>query len=137
MAVVVGFVPTPEGRAALERGLTEAKLRGLRLEVVDSHRGGGSYDVDEARKIEAELEDFAARLRDEGVEHNVRSFVRGNDPSEDLVSVAEESEAELIVIGLRRRTPVGKLLLGSNAQQILLNADCPVLAVKAPKSDPE
>jgi len=137
VTIVVGFVPTPEGRAALERALAEAKLRRLPLEVVDSHRGGGSYDVKEAHRIEAELEEFGTRLKAEGVPHNIRSFVRGNDPSEDLVSVAEESEAELIVIGLRRRTPVGKLLLGSNAQQILLNADCPVLAVKAPKSDPE
>jgi len=137
VAIVVGFVPTPEGRAALERALAEAKLRGVPLEVVDSHRGGGSYDVKEAHRIEAELEEFGTRLKAEGVPHNIRSFVRGNDPSEDLVSVAEESDAELIVIGLRRRTPVGKLLLGSNAQQILLNADCPVLAVKAPKSDPE
>lgn len=133
MAVVVGFVPTPEGRAALERGVEEAKLRGRRLEVVDSHRGGSSYDLDDAQKIEAELEEFGTRLRVEGVDHNIRSFVRGNDPTEDLVSVAEETNADLIVIGLRRRSPVGKLLLGSNAQEVLLNAECPVLAVKAPK----
>lgn len=133
MAIVVGFVPTPEGRAALERGVQEAKLRGLRLEVVDSHRGGSSYDVDEAQEIEAELEQFGTRLRTEGVDHNIRSFVRGNDPTEDLVTVAEETGAEMIVIGLRRRSPVGKLLLGSTAQEVLLGADCPVLAVKAPK----
>lgn len=133
MAIVVGFVPTPEGRAALKRGAQEAKLRGLRLEVVDSHRGGGSYDVEDAHRIEAELEKFRLELQSDGVEHNIRSFVRGNDPSEDLVAVAEETGAELIVIGLRRRSPVGKLLLGSNAQEILLNAECPVLAVKAPR----
>lgn len=133
MTIVVGFVPTPEGRAALERGLKEAQLRGLRLEVVDSHRGGGSYDVAEARRIETELEDFASRLREEGVEHNIRSFVRGNDPTEDLVAVAEETGAEMIVIGLRRRSPVGKLILGSTAQEVLLGAECPVLAVKASK----
>lgn len=50
----------------------------------------------------------------------------------DLVEVAEEAGAEFIVIGLRRRTPVGKLILGSNAQPVLLDADCPVLAVKPP-----
>lgn len=133
MAIVVGFVPTPEGRAALERGVEEAKLRGIRLEVVDSHRGGSSYDLDEAQAIEAELEEIGTRLRVEGVEHNIRSFVRGNDPTEDLVSVANETGAEMIIIGLRRRSPVGKLLLGSTAQEVLLNAECPVLAVKAPK----
>lgn len=133
MAIVVGFVPTPEGRAALDRSLEEAKLRGLRLEVIDSHRGGSSYDLEEAQKIEEELEEFGARLKAEGIDHNIRSFVRGNDPTEDLVAVAEETNAEMIVIGLRRRSPVGKLILGSTAQEVLLNADCPVLAVKAAK----
>jgi nucleotide-binding universal stress UspA family protein len=56
--------------------------------------------------------------------------VRGRTPAEDVVTVAKEAGAELIVIGLRRRSPVGKLVLGSNAQDILLQADCAVLAVK-------
>ncbi len=53
------------------------------------------------------------------------------DPAEDLINVAGEVSADFIVIGLRRRSPVGKLILGSNAQRILLDAPCPVLAVKA------
>jgi nucleotide-binding universal stress UspA family protein len=70
-------------------------------------------------------------LRAAGVDHEVRQLVRGMDPAEDLVNVAAELSAELIVIGLRRRSPVGKLILGSNAQRVLLDAPCPVLAVKA------
>ena len=52
----------------------------------------------------------------------MRQLVRGNEPAEDLISVANETDADLIVIGLRRRTPVGKLILGSNARRILLDA---------------
>ena len=66
-----------------------------------------------------------------GVAYEVRQLGRVFEPAEDLLSIAEASEAELIVIGLRRRSPVGKLILGSNAQRILLDAHCPVLAVKA------
>ena len=66
-----------------------------------------------------------------GVEYDVRQLVRGFEPAEDLISIAEANDADLIVIGLRRRSPVGKLILGSNAQRILLDAHCPVLAVKA------
>jgi nucleotide-binding universal stress UspA family protein len=47
------------------------------------------------------------------------------------IAAADRTDAEFIVIGLRRRSPVGKLLLGSNAQRVLLDASCPVLAVKA------
>jgi nucleotide-binding universal stress UspA family protein len=70
------------------------------------------------------------RLKASGLDYDVRQLVRGREPAEDLVAIAEDSDAELIVIGLRRRTPVGKLILGSNAQRILLDAPCPVLAVK-------
>jgi nucleotide-binding universal stress UspA family protein len=66
-----------------------------------------------------------------GLGFEMRQLVRGMDVAEDLIAVAEESGAEMIVIGLRRRSPVGKLILGSNAQTILLDAPCPVLAVKA------
>jgi nucleotide-binding universal stress UspA family protein len=128
---VVGYVPKPEGKAALGRATEEAKLRGMRLVVVNSNRGGRDLTPDESSQIEHELDEVRRELAGTGIEHEVRHFVRGLEPAEDLISIAEEVEAELIVIGLRRRTPVGKLILGSNAQRILLDASCPVLAVKA------
>ena len=85
-----------------------------------------------AAEIDESLSEVEVRLRESGVEHEIRQLVRGVDPADDLIAVAEEVDADLIVIGLRRRTPVGKLIMGSNAQQILLDASCPVLAVKAP-----
>ena len=131
MAVVVGYVPTKEGRAALRRAAEESLLRHSRLIVINSSRGGKDFDAEEAVRFESELRTIEGRLDAAGVNHEVRQLVRGNDPSEDLIAVAEEVDAEFIVIGLRRRTPVGKLILGSNAQRILLEAPCPVLAVKA------
>ena len=130
-AIVVGYVPKPEGKAALDRATQEAKLRGLRLVVVNSNRGGRDLTPTESTQIEEELDEVRRQLSGTGIAHEVRHFVRGLEPAEDLISIAEEVEAELIVIGLRRRTPVGKLILGSNAQRILLDASCPVLAVKA------
>ena len=53
-----------------------------------------------------------------------------DDPAESIVSSVSDPATDLIVIGLRRRTPVGKLILGSVAQEVLLEAECPVLAVK-------
>jgi nucleotide-binding universal stress UspA family protein len=128
--VVVGYVPKPEGEAAVDRGIEEARLRGLKLIVVNSHRGGRDYDDETSVQTRTQLTALEARLRDSGVEYDLREMVRGFEPAEDLISVAETNDAELIVIGLRRRTPVGKLILGSNAQRILLDAPCPVLAVK-------
>lgn len=134
MAVVVGYVPTREGRAALRRAAQECELRRTRLIVVSSNRGGRDFDADEAVRFEEELSAVRAKLEEAALDYEVRQLVRGHDPSEDLIAVADEVAADFIVIGLRRRTPVGKLILGSNAQRILLDATCPVLAVKA---DPE
>jgi nucleotide-binding universal stress UspA family protein len=131
MAIVVGYVSSPEGKAALRRGVEEARLRGVKLVVINSNKGGRDLDVDEARRSEAELDAIRAEVAGEGVEVDVRQMVRGLEPAEDLINVAQEVGADFIVIGLRKRSPVGKLILGSNAQRVLLEAPCPVLAVKA------
>jgi len=130
-SIVVGYVTTPEGKAALRRAAEEAKLRSATLIVVNSNKGGSALGAVEAADQEREFDEVRAQLRSEGIDHDVRSIVRGNEPSVDLIEVAEEVGADFIVIGLRRRSPVGKLFLGSQAQQILLDAPCPVLAVKA------
>jgi len=129
--VVVGYVPKPEGEAALHRAVTEAQLRGSKLVVVSSHRGGSEFDGDASVQADRQMDAVRRQLDEAGVPFEVRQLVRGLEPAEDLISIAESSDAELIVIGLRRRSPVGKLILGSNAQRILLDAHCPVLAVKA------
>ena len=131
--IVVGYVPKAEGNAALERAAEEASLRNARLVVVNSHRGGRDFDRDDALETEQQLQDVRDKLQDSGVEHEIRQLVRGMDPADDLIKVAEDLDAEFIVIGLRRRSPVGKLILGSNAQRVLLDSPCPVLAVKADK----
>jgi nucleotide-binding universal stress UspA family protein len=128
--VVVGYIRSAEGQAAVDAAVEEVRRRGGRLVVVHSTKGG-DQDAETVVADRDALEALEGRLRGDGVEVVVRDFARGNDPAEDLVDVADTEQAVLIVIGLRRRSPVGKLLLGSNAQQILLKADCPVLAVKA------
>ena len=133
--IVVGYVPKPEGRAAIHRAAAEAKLRGSTMIVVNSAKGGRDFESDEAVRIEEAMKKIRAELEEAGIGFEVRQLVRGMDVAEDLIAVAEESGAEMIVIGLRRRSPVGKLILGSNAQTILLDAPCPVLAVKAEESE--
>jgi nucleotide-binding universal stress UspA family protein len=130
--ILVGYVDSPEGRAALDRAIDEAKLRGAELIVVHSMRGGTREEAADALHYRDELEGVERRLRQEGVAAEIRELVLGRSPSEDIVALAGEADVDLIVIGLRRRSPVGKLVLGSNAQDILLRAEAPVLAVKSP-----
>ena len=129
MSIVVGYVPTAEGAAALDRAITEAQKNQSRLVVINSSRGDAIVDKRYAQA--ADINEVTARLEKEGIEHLVLQPVRGNDAANEVLEAAEKYRADLIVIGLRKRTPVGKLIMGSTAQQILLEASCPVLAVKA------
>jgi nucleotide-binding universal stress UspA family protein len=133
--IVVGYIPTREGRAALRRAALECELRRTPLIVIHSGTSGKQYDAEDTDKFASALDSVRTRLAQAGISVDVRELVRENEPAEDLVEVAQSSDADLIVIGLRRRTPVGKLILGSNAQRILLDATCPVLAVKATSED--
>lgn len=129
MTIVVGYVPKPEGRAALRAALEEADLRGQPLHVLNTSRGD-AY-VDPSFAPEEDLAEVRRLLEESGVPFELQQHVGGLDGAEEVVAAAERLGASLIVIGLRRRTPTGKLIFGSDAQRILLDAGCPVLAVKA------
>ena len=130
MTIVVGYVPKPEGEAALDRAVAEARLRDEPLVVVNS-TSGGSY-ADASWATDEQLAGVQERLGTAGVPYELVHTVVGKEPADHVVEVAEKAHASLLVIGLRRRTSVGKFLLGSSASMILMQAPCPVLAVKAP-----
>jgi len=129
--VVVGFVPKPEGEAALVAAIDEVGLRGGRLVIVSAQREDEGDPAWVAR-IETLLTSARQRLDDGGIDYAIHQSVTDGegDAADDLVQTAREHEATLIVIGIRRRTATGKLILGTQAQRILLDAPCPVLAVK-------
>lgn len=135
MTFVVGFINTPEGWAAVRHGIIEAKSQNARLVVVNSMRGGGHDNQQDYEEIRDAVDSLDKLLVDSGVEHEVIEYVRGNTPARDLIEAATEHEAEKIIIGIRRRSATGKVLLGSNALDILHDAEVPVVCVKADRSE--
>lgn len=130
-SVIVGFIPTPQGQAALERAIDEARLRSARLVVVHSMMGGGHESEAEYFDAGEAVDEVEDRLSKMALDFEVRRYVRGRTPSEDLIQAAKEFGGQLIVIGNRRRSSVGKIILGSNALEIHHDAPCPVLCVNA------
>ena len=127
MTLVIGYVPNQYGDAALTVGLQEARERHHTVVVVNATRGESLVD---RRYLSAHaLGDLEARLADSGVECRVHQAV-GVDVGAEIVRVAEESHAELVVIGIRPRSAVGKVLMGSVAQVVITEAPCPVLTVR-------
>jgi len=126
--IVAGYLPTPEGNAALEAAKTWALASGSRLIVVNTGRHGdySHPNFASARDIDA----IEAELAESGIDHEVQQPTDGRSAGDAILGTAASSSADLIVIGMRRRSPVGKLITGSTAQQVLLDAACPVLSVK-------
>ncbi|GER22408.1 universal stress protein [Zafaria cholistanensis] len=129
MSVLVGYIPTPVGEAAAQAAIAEARLRGEKLLVVNSVREGAL--VDKSVASEDDLSRIAADAAAAGVDASILTPTYSADLAEEVLALAEAYDVSLIVIGLRQRTQVGKFIMGSHAQRILLQADRPVLAVKA------
>lgn len=129
--IVIGYVPTPVGEAALEAGLAEAKAHGDDVVVLNSPRRRSTVDGEFIDKAAAD--ELVARAAAAGVTARVDQSDHGDDIVETFTKVAEAASARLVVIGLRRRSPVGKLVTGSDAQRLLLDLDVPILAVKPPR----
>lgn len=129
MSVIVGFVAREDGRAALRSGVEESKRRGVPLKVVAVAKvGAGGESGESVLDLRNELAALEADLRAQGVDCEAKEVLSTGHPSEALLE--EAKGADLIVIGLRNRSAVGKLLMGSVAQDVLVSAPCPVLAVK-------
>jgi nucleotide-binding universal stress UspA family protein len=127
--IVVGFTPSPQSGAALNSAIKEAQRRQARLVVVNASTG--DRYTDSAFASAEQVDELRALLVESGVDHEIRQPVRGRDGAEEVLLAVEELDAELVVIGVRRRTAVGKLLLGSTAQSIIMQSTCDVLAVKS------
>ena len=129
MTILVAYVPRPEGQAALDKGIEIAKRRNEHLLVVNASPGGKKEDPSFA-----DVQDFERvqqMLVDTGLSAELKQYVRGKNAVEEIEALVESLPISILIIGLRKRSPVGKLIMGSVAQELLLSVSCPVLAVKS------
>ena len=129
MTILVAYAPRPEGQAALDQGIDIARQRQELLMVVNASPGGEKEDPAMADTLDYERVNKV--LAASGVRYELKQFVRGMSAADEIQALTETLPISLVVIGLRKRSAVGKLLMGSVAQDILLHVPCPVLAVKA------
>ena len=129
MTILVAYAPRPEGQTALAKGIEIAKRRNEHLLVVNASPGGNSEDTS---KADAEdVERVQQLLSASSVDAEFRQFVRGKSAVDEINDLVDSMPVSLLIIGLRKRSKVGKLIMGSVAQDILMTVACPVLAVKA------
>lgn len=139
MSVVVAYTQSPEGLRALEAGAAEARLRDLPLHVVTVliHDVGESpvrakRDMEAASAAQEHLARIVEPVAARGVEVTTE-LLHGQlgEETRQILDAAHRADGRMLVVGVRRRSAVGKLVLGSVSRDLLLAADVPVLAVKA------
>ena len=130
MKIVVGYDGTSAAKEALDLAKIHAKAFGATVDVVTSMEKGTEDQREEIEQAERGLEWAKSLFEENDIECGTHLLIRGMAPGEDLVEFAKESNANEIIVGVKRRSKVGKLLMGSTAQFVILQAACPVVSVK-------
>jgi nucleotide-binding universal stress UspA family protein len=132
MTVLLAYIRTPDGDAALAAAVDEARWRATNAVVVNVTRPAA--EVDSPFSAEQQLDAVAALFQRAGVDVEVRQLPASTERARDILAVVSEIQPELVVIGMRKRILVAELMLGRTSQRIIRDADCPVLVVKPPSS---
>ncbi len=130
MKILVGFEKSNVADHALEVAMKHARAFDAHLIIATSMKGGREVPRKVFEQAERYLDRIEAKVKKEGIPCQTILSVQGLTPGEDIVAMAEKNQVDEIVIGVKKRSKVGKMLFGSNAQYIILRAPCPVLTVK-------
>jgi nucleotide-binding universal stress UspA family protein len=130
MKILVGFDGTEAAKEAIAVAEQHARIFDATIILANSMVGGPEVPRKDFEKAEKSLERQKSALIDKKLPCKTIMSVRGLEAGEDLVRLAKEHQADEVIIGVRRRSKVGKIIFGSTAQFVVLNAPCPVVTVK-------
>lgn len=132
MKFLVGYNGSEISRAALTLARTYADLFGAEVLVITSLPGGSGEKPDEIGKAARDLKFAEQFFKEKNIPCETHQLARGLTPGEDMVRFAEENDVDQIFVGIEKKSRTQKIILGSNAQYIILKAPCPVVSVNAP-----
>lgn len=130
MKILVGYDGSNSAKDALALAKQHAAAFNAKVFVVASLMGGSATHATDVEHANENLEFARSLLEEADIPCEAKLLVRGMSPGEDLIDFAKEQSVDEIIIGIKRRSKVGKLLFGSNAQYVIVKAPCPVVTVK-------
>ena len=130
MKILVGYDGSKGAEAALREAQKHAKVFNADIDILTSLEQSSTLDKSDIEKAESELEYVRTPFNIDDIPCETHVVVNYLTPGEDLVQFATDNRIDEIFIGLERKSKVGKLVFGSTAQYVILNAPCPVIAVK-------
>lgn len=130
MDFLVGYDNSKESENVIELAKKYAKAFGAKLHVLASTPYGPELEVSEFEELKTALETIKNDLSADGIECQTHLITRSISPGEDLVDFSNRFAIDKILIGSRKKSKIGILLMGSTAQYVVLEANCPVIIVK-------
>lgn len=130
MEIMVGYDDSKVAKDALELAMQHAQAFNAKVHIVTSMVGGADVPRKTFERVEKKLEYAESLFKDKKIPCKTHLLIRGLGAGEDLVQLAKDINIDEIVIGIKRRSKVGKLFFGSTAQYVILHATCPVLTIK-------
>jgi nucleotide-binding universal stress UspA family protein len=130
MKILVGYKGTNVGKDLMDIAAKHANAFGGEIVVVTSMIGGNATDQAKIDEAQNNLEQAKKYFDHLNIKNEIHLLIRGLGSGEDIVMFAREKNVDEIIIGVKSRSKVGKLIFGSTAQVIILQAHCPVLTVK-------
>lgn len=131
MKILVAYMGGLEiDKAVMEVARKHAKAFNAELFIASSMEQASEKERPELDKIEKQLADVKKSMQADGIACSTHVLVRGLNPGEDIVEFAGDKKVDEIIIGIEKKTRIGKLFFGSNAQYVILQSSCPVVAVK-------
>lgn len=131
MKFLVGYNGSEVSKAALSLARTYADLFGAQVLVITSMVGGSGEKPGEIGKARNDLKYAEAFFKEKDIPCETYQLARGLAPGEDMVRFAEENDIDQIFVGIEKKSRTQKIILGSNAQFVILKAPCPVVSVNA------
>jgi len=129
MKILVGYDGSDLAKRALKVAQEHAKAFGADVIHV-LHSKVTDLPTKQHKIDEQDMDDVRSSVEKEGLLCETHLLIRNMEPGQHLVKFASEHAIDEIVIGVKQRSKVGKLLMGSTAQHVILEAQCPVVSVK-------
>ncbi len=130
MRIMVGYDGSNAAKDALALAKKHAKAFEAKVFVISSLERGNEDQLPKIDQAERDLEYAKSFLEKDNIPCETHLLIRGLSPGEDLIQFANENEIDEIIVGVKRRSNVGKLVFGSNARYVIMEANCPVVTVK-------
>ena len=130
MKILVGFNEYPVSKDAVDLAIKYAGAFNASVDIVTMLEKGHTLQLDDMGKADNALDEVREKFEKLTIPCRTQIITNQLSAGETLVAFAEDHAVDMLIIGIKRRSKVSKMLMGSTAQYVILNAPCQVLTIQ-------